>query len=336
MAIVRDPRTGQMIQVPDEPQTGLIGSEQALAGGLTGGLAGIGAGVEQARADVLGAQRIGRRDISSGFGQAIAPLNQFAGPGQQAFGSQAALSGALGGQAQQQAFDEFQASPGQQFLQEQAEQALLRNQSAIGGLGGGNVRSELQRQAVGLAQQDLSNQFDRLGQVSGQGLQAAGQQAGLRGQQAQALASIGQASGQQLAGVAERGGVGAADLAFRTGQSLAGGRTRAGEQIAQAVGGTTSALSNLISQQGTSLSNIIGAGGGNLANILATAGQQTGASREQLAALLSNLAVQQGTQTASLPSIGQFAPAANQVQQTGQLLGGIGGLLSAFNQPKAA
>jgi len=67
----------------------------------------------------------------------------------------------------------FQDTPGQRFLRERAERSLLRNQSAIGGLGGGNVRSALQQQAIGLAAQDFGNQFSRLGQIAGQGQSAA-------------------------------------------------------------------------------------------------------------------------------------------------------------------
>jgi len=49
----------------------------------------------------------------------------------------------------------------------------LRNSAAIGGLGGGNVRSALVQQGVGFAQQDFQNQFGRLGQLAGQGQNAA-------------------------------------------------------------------------------------------------------------------------------------------------------------------
>ena len=63
----------------------------------------------------------------------------------------------------------FQESPGQRFLRERGERSLLRNQAAIGGLGGGNVRSALQQQGIGFAAQDFNNQFSRLGQVAGQG-----------------------------------------------------------------------------------------------------------------------------------------------------------------------
>ena len=72
-------------------------------------------------------------------------------------------------QQQQQAFDKFNDSPGQQFLRDRAQKNLLRNSAAIGGLGGGNVRSALVQQGIGFAQQDFQNQFARLGQLAGQG-----------------------------------------------------------------------------------------------------------------------------------------------------------------------
>ena len=89
----------------------------------------------------------------------------------------------LGGQeAQQAAFAQLQESPGQKFLRDRQQKSLLRNASAIGGLGGGNVRTALQEQAAGFAQQDLQNQFGRLGQIAGQG-QTAGTNIGQFGAQ---------------------------------------------------------------------------------------------------------------------------------------------------------
>ena len=87
-----------------------------------------------------------------------------------AIGSQQDLLGLRGQEAQQSAFDAFNQSPGQQFLRDRAQKNLVRNSSAIGGLGGGNVRSALVQQGVGFAQQDFQNQFGRLGQLAGQGL----------------------------------------------------------------------------------------------------------------------------------------------------------------------
>jgi hypothetical protein len=87
-----------------------------------------------------------------------------------AIGGQSDLLGLNGPEAQAAAFAAMEDSPGQQFLRDRAQKNLLRNSSAIGGLGGGNVRSALVEQGVGFAQQDLQNQFGRLGQLAGQGL----------------------------------------------------------------------------------------------------------------------------------------------------------------------
>lgn len=239
--------------------TGLLGSEDALRRALAGSTSAIETGL----------------DISQGITQ------PFTTGGTQAFNLQAALSGAAGPEAQGQAFTDFQTSPGQTFLRDEAERALLRNQASIGGIGGGNVRRALQEQAVGLAAQDFGNQFSRLGQVSGLGAALAGQQAGAGTNAGNILASI----------VANIGG------------QRAGARTRAGEQIAGAIGGTTSALAGLTERQGTGLSDIIGTGAGNIANLLAGAGTAQQTSQQALATLLANIGVGAGSTIAGLPGI---------------------------------
>lgn len=134
----------------------------------------------QAEGAAAGAAGIDRRfDITEArlqeaqqFQRAQQQPFQEAGVG--ALQQQQALLGLSGQQAQQQAFAGLEQSPGQKFLQDRAQKNLLRNASAIGGLGGGNVRSALVQQGVGFAQQDIQNQFGRLGQLSGRGQQAAG------------------------------------------------------------------------------------------------------------------------------------------------------------------
>lgn len=110
-------------------------------------------------------------------------LRPFQEAGEGALGQQQALLGLSGQDEQQAAFQAFNESPGQSFLRERAERSLVRQSGALGGLGGGNVRSELTRQGVGFAQQDFQNQFGRLGQIAGQG-QAAATNIGQFGQQA--------------------------------------------------------------------------------------------------------------------------------------------------------
>ena len=98
-----------------------------------------------------------------------ANLQPFIQAGQGALTEQQALLGLSGVGAQQDAFSRFTDSPGQAFLRERGERSLLQNQAAIGGLGGGNVRSELQQQGIGFAQQQLNNQLAQLGGISGTG-----------------------------------------------------------------------------------------------------------------------------------------------------------------------
>lgn len=109
-------------------------------------------------------------------------------------------------QRQEQAFAAFNESPGQRFIRDRQERSLLRNASAIGGLGGGNVRTALQEQAAGFAQQDFQNQLDRLSQLSRSGQQAAttGAQFGLGtgGDIANLQQQIGQVRGQGILGEA--------------------------------------------------------------------------------------------------------------------------------------
>lgn len=93
---------------------------------------------------------------------------------------QQALMGLLGPEAQAQAFAEFTESPGQRFLRERQEQALLRSEAALGGLGGGRVRTALQEQAAGFAQQDLSEQLRRLSEMAEAGRTTTGDVARLR------------------------------------------------------------------------------------------------------------------------------------------------------------
>ena len=148
------------------------------------------------------------------FGQTAGQFDPFIQGGGAASQQQAALSGALGPQAQQQAFSQFQASPGQQFLQQQGEKALLRNAAVTGQLGGGRAQQALQQQGIGFAQQDFANQFGRLGQVAQQGLGATQALGGLRQGFAQQGLGAGQNIGNLLTqeGAVQAGGLtGAAD-----------------------------------------------------------------------------------------------------------------------------
>lgn len=143
------------------------------------------------------------------FQEAQERFQPFEEAGLGALEQQQRLLGLSGVGQQRQAFQEFKESPGQQFLRERGEKSLLRNASAIGGLGGGNVRSALQEQGIGFAQQDFQNQLNRLAGLSGTGQQAVQAGGQLTSQQAAlgAQSAAGIAQGLQSAGQARATGI---------------------------------------------------------------------------------------------------------------------------------
>ncbi len=184
-----------------------------------------GAEAREAAEDAAEAQeRASRTNIQESarqFDLTQANLQPFQEAGEGALSQQQALLGLSGEDEQAQAFQAFNESPGQKFMRDRAQRNLVRNASAIGGLGGGNVRSALVEQGVGFAQQDFQNQFGRLGQLAGQGQSAAtnigqfgsnaiGQQAGFRTAGSEARASglfgVQQANAAQTQGAQQTAG----------------------------------------------------------------------------------------------------------------------------------
>ena len=266
-------------QTAGVPPTGLIGAEMALRQGLSGAGAAIDAGVQNA----------------------TNTLSPYITGGSGAFDYQAALSGALGQEAQQAAYDRFLQSPGTQYLMDQGEQAILRNKAATGGLGGGNVLRELQQHGIGLAAQDFNNAFNRLGSLSQLGYGASSNIAGLQGQ----------------------AGMLGGEMAYGTGQQMAGYRNRAGERIADNINSTASVIADLINQQGQGMASQGNTVGTNLANFFMQYGRDMGLSSQQLMTLLANISQGAGSQVAGLggiPGVGQ---------NTG-VLGSVGDFLSGL------
>ncbi len=83
----------------------------------------------------------------------------------------ASFLGLRGQEEEQRAIAGFTESPGQAFLRERAERTLLRNEAATGGLGGGNVLTALQEQAIGISAGQLGERKSRLAGVAGLGVQ---------------------------------------------------------------------------------------------------------------------------------------------------------------------
>ncbi len=268
-------------------QTGAAGSRQSIEQARSQGLNQIASGFGQARGD-LTAGRAGALDqINKGIGT----MDPYAETGEQALQKEAALSGALGPEAQQQAIDSFIESPGQKWMREQQQQAVLSNAAATGGLGGGRVLSALQEEAFGrsatLQQQQLQNYRD----LASRGQQAAGFQGQLYGQGAnihsqfgsglanlaaqQGLASSGlmERSGQQLAGVEGQLGVNLANLRQSAGQQAVGAEQSASTNIANLLASGGQSLAGLRTSAGTNLANINLGVGSQQANLAAQLGQ---------------------------------------------------------------
>jgi hypothetical protein len=300
---------GQSSALPEPMlKTGLAGAEEALQGGL-----------RQAVKGIDYAHDMGRADLNASLQGANDQLQPYASQGQGANAYQSALAGAQGQAAQQQAYDRFIESPGQQYLREQAERALTRNAAATGGLQGGNVLQALQRNAIGLAAQDFDNSFNRLGSLSDRGLSAAGQMGSNQINVGNALAGLSADAGRQTAG-----------YAYDTGAQLAAGRTRAGENIANNIAQTTGNLANTVSQTGQSMAGVIGQGGSNLANLLAGAGRDMSTNQANYAQMLANLATGSGGQVAGLPTLGQPTQTTGILGGIGDVFSGIGGMATGF------
>ena len=332
--------------------TGLLGTTAGAAGreltaGTMGGIGALRGGIGQARQDIMQGTQTGigalqqalggaRADIESGFQRAEGMFDPYAQAGGQALQQQLALSGALGPEAFQQAYQE---SPQMQFLREQGEQAALRTAAARGGVGGGNVMKELARYGTGLASQDLQNQIGNLQALSAQGLGARGSAANIATGGAQQLANLGvlggttemQAAtqqGTQLANLAQqlgvseadlRTGLGAgrsnialgigtrgADLAAQTGLNVAGMRTRAGEQLAGQFGTASSQLADLQQAQGAGTAPMIAAQTNYINQLQQSAAAGDAASQTELAQLQAQGYSNIGSQLAGVPQAQTF------------------------------
>jgi hypothetical protein len=267
-------------------------------------------------------------------------FDPYAQAGGQALQQQLALSGALGPEAFQQAYQE---SPQMQFLREQGERAALRTAAARGGLGGGKVMQELARYGTGLASQDLQNQIANLQALSAQGLGARGSAANIATGGAQQLANLGvlggtsglQAAtqqGTQLAGLAQQLGVResdlltglgagrsnialgigtrAADLAAQTGLNVAGMRTRAGEQLAGQFGTAASQLADLQQAQGAGTASMIGAQTSYMNQLQQAAAAGDAQAQTELARMQAEVNMRTGSNLAGVPAA-QFTPLPN-------------------------
>jgi hypothetical protein len=106
----------------------------------------------------------------------LGPYNE---AGMRALEQQQALMGLLGPEAQAAAQQAIQAGPQFGEMVRQSEMGILSNAAATGGLRGGNTQAALMQNRPNILTQLINQQLQGLAGLSGQGLQAGGQQAGL-------------------------------------------------------------------------------------------------------------------------------------------------------------
>lgn len=242
------------------PPTGLIGSEQALTGGLMGAASTLAGGTTQARADLTGAMNnVGVSNAST---------------------MQADLSGANGPQKQQAAIAAYQSNPAMKYQMDQAILARDRSASAKGGLMGGNVGLELNRDLAGILSQNYQQDFNNLGTVADRDLNTQTIKAGLA---------------RDLADTAMSAGIQGAGLISQNSAKVAEGRTNAGIAIAQNATQAASNISNLLNQQGIVVSDMISKDISTITDLLYQAGIQDSSASQNLGALLANIASGQGS-----------------------------------------
>lgn len=225
-------------------------------------------------ADLKSANKFNRNELMRGGQQAVSSLREgeqtqfdqlspYAQTGTQALGQQQALLGLGGQQQQQDAFNQFAESPGQKFIRDRAQKSLLRNSAAIGGLGGGNVRSALVERGAGFAAQDYNNQLGQLSALSVNGQNAAAN----IGQGA--LTTAGNVASTQF-NTAQGVGAGAINTAARQGQF--------GQNMATNVGNLAIQGGNARATGITNQSNAVQSAIGGIATGIGQSGLLSGAS----------------------------------------------------------
>jgi hypothetical protein len=237
-------------------------AEQAIRSGTTSGINALDTGVAGARGDLRSEyatalenarlqSNVARTDITDSFNRAEGMFNPYQEAGTAALQKQMALSGALG----QDAFNAaYQESPQMAFLREQGMRANLAGAGATGGLGGGNVQKELARFGQGLASQGLQQQIANLSGISGQGLNATGSAAGIATNAGSNLANIAQSLGSQQLQTGTNMGGNLADISMAQGQGRMGAYTGQGSNLANLATGLGAQQLNTRTNLGSQLS----------------------------------------------------------------------------------
>ena len=275
------------------------------------------------------AGQLARGDIERTFGQAGELFTPYQQAGTTALQRQLALSGALGSDAFNQAYQE---SPYVRFLREQGERSTLAGAAATGGLGGGRVQQELVRFGQGLASQGLQQQIENLSNLTGVGYNAAAAGGNILTGMGSNLANIGMGTAGEvanqrtnLANLEQAYGTNIANLLTGTARDVTGQRSN----IAQERSGLGTNLANLTTSTGTNIANLQGQAAQNIANQRARAGELLAAQIGNTSTNLGNLSVDQGNALANL--LNQYGTAGLNLSQ-GYTADQIAAIQAAANQ----
>jgi len=215
---------------------GLFDGIGSVIGGALGGLFGGGG---DASSDIEEAEQQAIAERRAEFEKAQQFLSPFMGAGQFAIPGLEALTGGDPAAVINRLTQQFQTSPGQQFIQQQATRALQNQAERAGLLDTGAERASLAQTVSGLASQNL-NQFIN-------------QALGVRSSQQQALESLfggGLGAGQALAGGA-----------LQTGAGIAGDLGNIGAAQAASALGRQRDISSLFGGIGGLIGGALGGGG---------------------------------------------------------------------------
>lgn len=160
-----------------------------------------------------------------------------------------ALSGAMGPEAQAQAYADYQESPGVAWLRERGMSGINRDAAATGGLGGGNRLKALSQFNQGLASQDFGNYWNRLVEIAGTSYSAA-----------QNLANLGYGAGIEGSGLEERRGAFQTGLTSRTSDQYGAQQQLGDQRYLDAIMGTGEARAQKAATEGAAWQGLAGAG----------------------------------------------------------------------------
>lgn len=306
---------------------GFAGAMGNLQSGYDTAQSALDASIAQSRADVTGQTSQALQQLAETRESGLGRYQPYSEAGQAAIGREASLSGAMGHEAQQQAIDAYIESPGQQYLREQQERSLLRNQAAIGGLGGGNVRTALQEQAMGIASTQQQQYLENLRSLATRGQQVAGAEANIIGQTGLAGAQITQDAGPILAQLSQQYGISSSNLAQLTSSQMAQLAQQTGMQVADLRKAVGAARAGLQTELGSGLASAQAAGTSALADLTQTSASAGLTSEQNVATMLANLATGAGSSIAGLEAARGSSLAAGdylQGQAWGSALSGLG------------